>query len=109
MRPYFVPQRRALPGLAANALEAAGRTGPVGLFLSRIPAASSAARASEWFRSLGLTRRRGGGVRRVYASVALGLASAIVALRVLGPTDAGKFTIVVGTVDFLALARLADE
>ncbi len=35
MRPYFVPQRRAVPGLAANALEAAGRTGPVGMFLSR--------------------------------------------------------------------------
>jgi SAM-dependent methyltransferase len=35
MRPYFVPQRRAVPGLAANALAAAERTGPLGLFLSR--------------------------------------------------------------------------
>ncbi len=35
MRPYFVPQRRAVPGLAASALEAAERTGPLGLFLSR--------------------------------------------------------------------------
>jgi SAM-dependent methyltransferase len=35
MRPYFVPQRRAVPGLAASALEAVERTGPLGLFLSR--------------------------------------------------------------------------
>ena len=54
-------------------------------------------------RSLGLTRRRVAAFAGVYASVALGLASAIVALRVLGPTGAGRFTIVVGTVDFLAL------
>ncbi len=54
-------------------------------------------------RSFGLTRRRVAAFAGVYASVGLGLASAIVALRVLGPTGAGKFTIVVGTVDFLAL------
>ena len=35
MRPYFVPQRRAVPGLAVSALEAVERTGPLGLFLSR--------------------------------------------------------------------------
>ena len=55
------------------------------------------------FQSFGLTRRRLAAFAGVYASVALGLASAIVALRVLGPTGAGRFTIVVGTVDFLAL------
>jgi hypothetical protein len=35
MRPFFVPQRRSVPGLAAGALEAAERTGRLGLFLSR--------------------------------------------------------------------------
>jgi predicted TPR repeat methyltransferase len=35
MRPYFVPQRRAVPGLAANALEALEHVGPAGLLLTR--------------------------------------------------------------------------
>jgi hypothetical protein len=35
MRPYFMPQRRAVPGVAAGMLEAAERTGRAGLFLSR--------------------------------------------------------------------------
>jgi 2-polyprenyl-3-methyl-5-hydroxy-6-metoxy-1,4-benzoquinol methylase len=35
MRTYFVPQRRAVPGLAVGALEAMERTGPVATFLSR--------------------------------------------------------------------------
>jgi 2-polyprenyl-3-methyl-5-hydroxy-6-metoxy-1,4-benzoquinol methylase len=35
MRTYFVPQRRALPGLAADLLEAVERTGPLATFLSR--------------------------------------------------------------------------
>jgi len=39
----------------------------------------------------------------VYGSVALGLAASLVVLRVLGPADAGRFTIVIATADFLAL------
>jgi SAM-dependent methyltransferase len=35
MRPYFVPQRRSLPALAVNVLEALERTGPIAMFLSR--------------------------------------------------------------------------
>jgi SAM-dependent methyltransferase len=35
LRPYFVPQRRALPRPADAALEALERTGPLGLTLSR--------------------------------------------------------------------------
>jgi O-antigen/teichoic acid export membrane protein len=39
----------------------------------------------------------------VYGSVALGLAASLIVLRVLGPSGAGRFTIVVATADFLAL------
>jgi predicted TPR repeat methyltransferase len=35
MRPYFVPQRRSLPGLAVTVLEALERTGPFAMLLSR--------------------------------------------------------------------------
>jgi predicted TPR repeat methyltransferase len=35
MRPYFIPQRHALPGLASGLLEAAERAGPLGLQLTR--------------------------------------------------------------------------
>jgi O-antigen/teichoic acid export membrane protein len=52
--------------------------------------------------ALGLNRRRLTAFAGVYASVALGLAASLVALRVLGPAGAGRFTIVVGVVDFLA-------
>jgi O-antigen/teichoic acid export membrane protein len=52
---------------------------------------------------LGLTRRRVVAFGGVYGSVALGLAASLVVLRVLGPTDAGRFTIVIATADFLAL------
>ncbi len=52
--------------------------------------------------ALGLNRRRLTAFAGVYVSVALGLAASLIALRVLGPSGAGRFTIVVGTVDFLA-------
>jgi len=52
---------------------------------------------------MGLTRRRVVAFAGVYGSVALGLAAALVVLRVLGPTGAGRFTIVIATADFLAL------
>jgi O-antigen/teichoic acid export membrane protein len=52
---------------------------------------------------LGLTRRRVVAFGGVYGSVALGLAASLVVLRVLGPADAGRFTIVIATADFLAL------
>ncbi|HUK43899.1 MAG TPA: hypothetical protein VLV28_01260 [Gaiellaceae bacterium] len=51
----------------------------------------------------GLNRRRLAAFAGVYGSVGLGLAASLVVLRVLGPAGAGRFTIVVGTVDFLAL------
>ena len=35
MRPYFVPQRRAVPEVAAILLEALGQTGPLAMLLSR--------------------------------------------------------------------------
>jgi O-antigen/teichoic acid export membrane protein len=52
---------------------------------------------------LGLTRRRLVAFAGVYGSVALGLAASLVVLRVLGPSGAGRFTIVIGAADFLAL------
>jgi len=52
---------------------------------------------------LGLTRRRAVAFAGVYGSVALGLAASLVILRVLGPSGAGRFTIVIATADFLAL------
>ena len=39
----------------------------------------------------------------VYGSVALGVAASLVVLRVLGPAGAGRFTIILGLVEFLAL------
>jgi O-antigen/teichoic acid export membrane protein len=54
-------------------------------------------------RALGLTRRRVVAFAGVYGSVALGLAASLVVLRVLGPSGAGSFTIVIATADFLAL------
>jgi O-antigen/teichoic acid export membrane protein len=53
--------------------------------------------------SLGLNRRRLAAFAGVYGSVILGVLASLVALRVLGPTGGGRFTIVVGLVDFLAL------
>jgi O-antigen/teichoic acid export membrane protein len=52
---------------------------------------------------LGLTRRRVVAFAGVYGSVALGLAASLVILRVLGPSGAGRFTIVIAIADFLAL------
>lgn len=51
----------------------------------------------------GLTRRRLAAFAGVYASVGLGVIAALVVLRVLGPVRAGRFTIVIGAADFLAL------
>jgi O-antigen/teichoic acid export membrane protein len=53
--------------------------------------------------ALGLTRRRVAAFAGVYASVALGVVASLVVLRVLGPVRAGRFTIVIGAADFLAL------
>ena len=39
----------------------------------------------------------------VYASAALGILGTLIVFRVLGPTDAGRFSIVVGAVQFLSL------
>jgi O-antigen/teichoic acid export membrane protein len=52
---------------------------------------------------LGLNRRRAAAFAGVYGSVALGLLTSLVVLRVLNPSGAGRFTIVVGVADFLAL------
>ena len=49
-----------------------------------------------------ITRRRLAAFAGVYGSVALGLATSLVILRVLHPAGAGRFTIVVGLADFLA-------
>jgi O-antigen/teichoic acid export membrane protein len=53
--------------------------------------------------AFGLTRRRLTAFAGVYASVGLGVLASLVVLRVLGPVRAGRFTIVIGTADFLAL------
>jgi O-antigen/teichoic acid export membrane protein len=50
-----------------------------------------------------LTRRRLVAFAGVYASVGLGVLASLVVLRVLGPVRAGRFTIVIGAADFLAL------
>ena len=50
-----------------------------------------------------MNKRRLAAFAGVYGSVALGIAAALVVLRVLGPSGAGRFSIVVGAVDFLAL------
>jgi O-antigen/teichoic acid export membrane protein len=50
-----------------------------------------------------MTKKRLAAFAGVYGSVALGIAAALVVLRVLGPSGAGRFSIVVGAVDFLAL------
>jgi O-antigen/teichoic acid export membrane protein len=49
------------------------------------------------------TRRRVIAALAVYASSALGIAGSLVVFRVLGPTDAGRFAIVIGGVQFLSL------
>ncbi len=53
--------------------------------------------------AFGLNRRRLTAFAGVYASVGLGVLASLVVLRVLGPVRAGRFTIVIGTADFLAL------
>ena len=53
--------------------------------------------------ALGFNRRRLAAFAGVYGSVVLGVLASIVALRVLGPPGGGRFTIVIGLVDFLAL------
>jgi O-antigen/teichoic acid export membrane protein len=53
--------------------------------------------------ALGFNRRRLAAFAGVYGSVVLGVLASIVALRVLGPTGGGRYTIVIGLVDFLAL------
>ncbi|HEX4520358.1 MAG TPA: hypothetical protein VH063_12325 [Gaiellaceae bacterium] len=50
-----------------------------------------------------LNRRRLAAFAGVYASVGLGVLASLVVLRVLGPVRAGRFTIVIGAADFLAL------
>jgi O-antigen/teichoic acid export membrane protein len=52
---------------------------------------------------LSLLRRRLATVVGIYASAALGIAGSLVVLRVLGPTGAGRFSIVLGVVQFVAL------
>jgi O-antigen/teichoic acid export membrane protein len=49
-----------------------------------------------------LTRRRATAAIAVYASSALGILGALAALRILGPTDAGRLAIVLGAVDFIS-------
>jgi hypothetical protein len=50
-----------------------------------------------------IVRRRVVAAGGVYASAALGIAGTLIAYRVLGPTQAGRFAIVLGVVQFLAL------
>jgi O-antigen/teichoic acid export membrane protein len=50
-----------------------------------------------------MNKRRLAAFAGVYGSVGLGIAAALVVLRVLGPSGAGRFSIVVGAADFLAL------
>ena len=52
--------------------------------------------------SFGLTRRRLAAFAGVYGSVVLGVLASLVALRILGPVKGGRYTIVIGVVDFLA-------
>jgi O-antigen/teichoic acid export membrane protein len=52
--------------------------------------------------SLGLNRRRLAAFAGVYGSVILGVLASLVALRILGPLKGGRYTIVIGVVDFLA-------
>ena len=100
LRPFFTPQRRALPGVALSVLGLVERTGPLALWLSKRfgRVFCSASRLS----APGLMRRRVAAFAGVYGSVALGLATSLVVLRVLDPAGAGRFTIVVGLADFLA-------
>ncbi len=46
--------------------------------------------------------RRVAAAAGVYGSTALGILASLVVFRVLGPTDAGRFVIVLGTVDFVS-------
>jgi O-antigen/teichoic acid export membrane protein len=48
-------------------------------------------------------RRRSGAAIGIYASAGLGIAGSLVVFRVLGPTDAGRFSIVIGAVSFFSL------
>ena len=49
-----------------------------------------------------MTRRRLAAFAGVYGSVILGVLASLVALRILGPLKGGRYTIVIGVVDFLA-------
>jgi O-antigen/teichoic acid export membrane protein len=46
--------------------------------------------------------RRATAAAGVYASTALGILASLVVFRVLGPADAGRFVLVLGTVDFVS-------
>ena len=50
-----------------------------------------------------MRRRRLTAFAGVYGSVVLGLTSSLVVFRVLGPSGAGRFAIVLGVADFIAL------
>ena len=50
-----------------------------------------------------MTRKRFTAFAGVYGSVVLGLTSSLVVFRVLGPRGAGRFSIVLGVTDFVAL------
>ena len=52
--------------------------------------------------ALGVTRQRLTAFAGVYGSVALGMLASLVALRVLGPSGGGRYTIVIGATDFVA-------
>src|SRR5207244_6198179 len=61
--------------------------------------------------SSSLLRRRSATALGIYGSTALGIIGSLVVLRVLGPTDAGRFAIVVGAAAFfqLLLELTSDE
>src|SRR5439155_2206763 len=61
--------------------------------------------------SSSLLRRRSATALGIYGSTALGIIGSLVVLRVLGPTDAGRFAIVVGVAAFfqLLLELTSDE
>jgi O-antigen/teichoic acid export membrane protein len=50
-----------------------------------------------------LSRRRAATAAGIYTSAALGIVGSLVVLRVLGPTAAGRYAIVLGIVQFVAL------
>jgi O-antigen/teichoic acid export membrane protein len=51
----------------------------------------------------GRNRRRVTTAVGVYTSAALGILGTLIVFRVLGPRDAGRFSIVIGVVQFLSL------